>query len=112
MNTCYQREGQVGAHHNSYEYMSAVYPTQTMTNLDRIRSAASSVFGILAKCFLLLISLFAKTSGKRVLRVTVIAGCFFAFLGVIGGVEMGILSLGVGIILSAFLLFFEILCLR
>lgn len=36
--------------------------------------------------------------------------CFVGFVGVIGGVEAGHLSVGTGIIISMLMLFFEILC--
>ena len=107
MNTCYHENTQ-----EKYEYTSAVYPTQTMTVAHRARIASRSFVGRIAALFAALFSLIGATNGRRVVRVVTIAVCFFAFLGVIGSVEAGVLSIGFGILISAFLLFLEILCLR
>lgn len=52
------------------------------------------------------------TSAKAlgILRVVLSLVCFIGFLGTIGGVESGSLSLGTGIIISIFMVFIEILC--
>ncbi len=46
----------------------------------------------------------------NIIKVIFTLGCFFGFIGVMGGVESGSLSLGLGIVISAFMIFIEILC--
>ena len=58
-------------------------------------------------------SVIGKISSGNILAVirTVMAlVCFFSFIGIIGSVESGSMTVGSGIIISIFLVFIEILC--
>ncbi len=46
----------------------------------------------------------------NIIKVILTLACFVGFIGVMGGVESGSISLGLGIVISAFMLFVEILC--
>lgn len=49
--------------------------------------------------------------GKLVKGVS-LTGCIFAFLGIVGGIEAGMLSFGFGAVLVALIAGIEILCLK
>lgn len=51
-------------------------------------------------------------SVRRVLRYSVVAVCAVAFIGLIGGVEQELISIGSAIFAGLFLVFVEIICLR
>ena len=54
---------------------------------------------------------FFRSEGFRtVLKVVSTLLCFIGFVGVIGGVEAGSMTVGTGIILAVFMIFIEILC--
>lgn len=53
-----------------------------------------------------------RTKTAMHIRYTIATLCFFGFLGIIGGFEAGILSLGRGIFATVALLGIEILCLH
>jgi hypothetical protein len=49
---------------------------------------------------------------RRVLRYTLVVGCAIGFIGLIGGIEQGLITIGSGIFFGLILLFVEILCLK
>ena len=57
-----------------------------------------------------ILGLFRSEGFRAVLKVASTLICFIGFIGVIGGVESGSLSVGNGIILAVFMIFIEILC--
>ncbi len=64
----------------------------------------------------LLMTLIAKglrdRTVRRILRYSVVSVCAVAFIGLIGGLEQGLISIGGAIFTGLFLLFVEILCLK
>ena len=110
MNTCYHKHTNENV--SEYTHTPIMFPTRTLRASDRARAVAKQNFSRLARLFALLAALFSGISFRRAVRIITVTVCFFAFLGVIGGVEAGVLSLGIGILICAFLLFLEILCLR
>ncbi len=46
----------------------------------------------------------------NIIKVILTLACFVGFIGVMGGVESGSISLGLGVVISAFMIFVEILC--
>ncbi len=46
----------------------------------------------------------------NIIKVVFTLACFVGFIGVMGAVENGSISLGLGVVISAFMLFVEILC--
>ena len=64
-------------------------------------------------CFLdLVIDFFSQSAVKTVVKFSAISACFFSFICIIGSIEAGALSLGLGIVISMFLVFIEVLLLR
>lgn len=49
---------------------------------------------------------------KRVFKGTSLTFCIFAFFGVVGGIEAGIVSFGFGAVITVLLVIIEILCLK
>ncbi len=46
----------------------------------------------------------------NIIKVILALACFVGFIGVMGGVESGNISLALGMVISAFMIFIEILC--
>ena len=64
-------------------------------------------------CFLdLVIDFFSQSTVKTVVKFCAISACFVSFICIIGSIEAGVLSLGIGVIISLFLVFVEVLLLR
>ena len=59
-----------------------------------------------------LIDLFRQPEVRRCLRGVIITISLICFIGLIGGIDSGLISVGMGIVLGLLLLFVEILCLR
>ncbi len=110
MNTCYYNHTNEVVTNDSVTPI--MYPTRVMRTSDRARRAARQRLSKLVKAVAFLVSLFTTLTIRRAVRIFTVAACLFAFIGVIGGVEAGALSIGTGILICAFLLFLEILCLR
>ena len=49
---------------------------------------------------------------RSVLRYSIVAACFLCFIGLVGGLEKGLISIGGAIFAGLGLIFVEILCLR
>ena len=64
----------------------------------------------------LLMTLMAKAlrdrTVRRILRYSVVSVCAVAFIGLIGGLEQGLISVGSAIFAGLFLVFVEIICLK
>ena len=48
----------------------------------------------------------------KVVKGVSLTGCIFAFFGIVGGIEAGLLSFGVGAVLALLIAGIEILCLK
>lgn len=48
---------------------------------------------------------------RRVVKGISLTGCIFAFFGIVGGIEAGLISFGLGAVLTVPLVIIEILCL-
>ena len=66
---------------------------------------------ILSKLFFL-IRLLSCSTARRIAKATAVAVTLVAFIGVIGAMEAGSISLGLGLLIGAALLGIEYLCLR
>ena len=58
------------------------------------------------------VAVLSSKKARIAFKSVVTAVCLLGFVGIIGGVEMGTISLGVGIIASIMLFTIEILCVR
>ncbi len=72
---------------------------------DRILDA---LFALVA----LIIGALRDRKVRTVIRYSAVTICFFCFVGLIGGMEQGLVSIGGGIALGLLLIFVEIFCLR
>ncbi len=90
-----------------YRVSTKVAPSHrpAASRLDRFLDA---VYAILAA----LICVLKDRTVRRVLRYALVAVCAVCFIGLIGGIEQGLLSVGGGIFAGLVLIFIEILCLK
>ncbi len=64
-------------------------------------------------CFIdAVIDFFTNSTVKTVAKFGSISVCFFAFICIIGSIEAGAVSVGLGIVISLFIVFVEALLLR
>jgi hypothetical protein len=80
--------------------------------LTRASSRADRVLDVLFAMIAALAGVLRDKTVRTVLRYGIVAVCFFCFLGLIGGIEQGLVSIGGGIVLGLLLVFVEILCLK
>ena len=96
--------------------MNGYYTGRENTNVTRRESArgtfADRVFDALFAFIALIVGLLRNKTIRTVVRYSVVAACFFCFIGLIGGIEQGLLSIGTGVVLGLLLIFVEILCLK
>ena len=100
MNNCYTREN--NTHHNQ---IRKEYTTDAVSWVDAFLDRLFNFFAAL-------VQFFGKREVRRVLRYAAVAVCFFCFLGLIGGIEKELISVGLGVVCGLLLIFVEILCLR
>lgn len=86
--------------------------TEDRDVLGRAGQRADRVFNALFDGIAWLVAALRNRTVRTVLRYSLVAACFFCFIGMIGGIEQGLISLGGGIVLGLFLVFVEILCLK
>lgn len=89
------------------QYMQTAKP-RTASVPSRADRVADALFALIAAFF----GLLRDATVRRVVRYVVVAACFFCFIGLIGGIEKGTISIGGGISLGLFLIFVEIYCLK
>ena len=106
--------------------MNGIYSASTSTSRPTRQTASelsgsriSSALRWLSRlcdrvCLLIafLVFLFRQPEVRRCLRGIAVTVCLLCFIGLIGGIEQGLISVGMGIVLGLLLLFIEILCLR
>ena len=86
--------------YNSYE--SNCRPVRIKNVSSEENDIIDAVGDLVVKAF----ALFSSVAFKVCMAVL----CLIGFIGVIGGVELGTLSIGTGIIAAVFMIFIEILC--
>ena len=80
--------------------------------LTRASSRADRLLDVLFAMIAALAGALRDKTVRTVIRYGIVAVCFFCFLGLIGGIEQGLVSIGGGIVLGLLLVFVEILCLK
>ncbi len=103
MNVSYQREGRVCSNNDIFEayFNAGVRPSKMRKAVDSMLAALS------------LILAFLTAERTRVIARAVGFGfCLVGFVGIIGAMETGAISLGLGLLLGAALVGIELLCLR
>jgi hypothetical protein len=89
-----------------------VYEDECMHNVDRAGDLVDRLFAMLSVLFASLVKLISIPVVRRAGRYVGVALCFFCFLGLVGGIEQGLISAGLGVVVGLLLIFVEILCLR
>ena len=75
---------------------------------SKMRKAADACLAALS----MIIAFFTAARTRTVARATGFGLCLVSFIGIIGAMEAGAISLGFGLVLGAALLGIEVLCLR
>ena len=95
---------------NGYYTRGHEYSVRTTT-----RPAASRLDRFLDLVYALLCALagaMRDRTVRRVLRYTLVVGCAIGFIGLIGGLEHGLISIGGALFAGLVLVFVEIICLK
>ena len=106
MNNCYMGKNE---YRRTYLYDAE---EETVPEVDRVDAFIDRLFSVLALILASLLKLFTRPALRRVLRYAGVAICFFCFLGLVGGIEQGLISAGLGAVGGLLLIFVEIYCLR
>ncbi|MBQ7339003.1 MAG: hypothetical protein IJW40_11210 [Clostridia bacterium] len=109
MNNCYMKKNQV---RREYFYEITDYEEDFTPEVDRVGAFVDRMFNVLGMFLSMLLKLCAKPAVRRVIRYAGVALCFFCFLGLVGGIEQGLISAGLGVVAGLLLIFVEIFCLR
>ena len=109
MNNCYMNEKKV---RREYFYEIPEIDEEFTAQGDRVGAFVDRMFAVLASFLQTLVLLCSKPIMRRVIRYAGVAVCFFCFLGLVGGIEQGLISIGAGIVMGLFLIFVELFCLR
>ena len=80
--------------------------------LTRASARADRAFDLLFALIALIVGALRDRTVRTVIRYSVVAICFFCFIGLVGGIEQGLISIGGGIFAGLLLIFVEILWLK
>ena len=78
---------------------------QTSTAVDRLLDFVYALLSFVATAL-------RDRTVRSVLRYSIVVVCFVCFIGLVGGLERGLISIGGAIFAGLGLIFVEILCLR
>ena len=106
MNNCYMGNNE---YRRTYLYDVEEEFTQ---EVDRAGAFVDKIFSMLAVILTTLMRLCAKPAMRRMVRYAGVAICFVCFLGLVGGIEQGLITVGLGVVAGLLLIFVEIFCLR
>ncbi len=109
MNNCYTGKNGV---RRQYYYEITDVDEELVPEVDRAGAFVDRMFAAFGALLALILQLCAKPAVRRVLRYVGVALCFFCFLGLVGGIEQGLISAGLGVVAGLLLIFIEIFCLR
>ncbi|MBQ7320033.1 MAG: hypothetical protein IJW97_07655 [Clostridia bacterium] len=99
MNNCYTSKNE--NINQMYEEYGALVTSRVDRFLDRLFAFFAALLGFCR-----------RREVRRVLRYATVAICFFCFLGLVGGIEQELISVGLGVVSGLLLIFVEILCLK
>ena len=86
--------------------------TTTNANIDVRTSENPSILSLLLSLPVALWQFLCALGIRRVVKGASLTFCVFAFLGIIGGIEAGLITFGFGAVLTVLLIVIEIICLR
>lgn len=84
----------------------------TNANVGVREGKGESLLSVLLSLPVALWQFLCALGAKRVFKGTSLTFCIFAFFGIVGGIEAGIVSFGFGAIVTVLLVIIEILCLK
>ena len=84
----------------------------TNANVGVREGKGESLLSVLLSLPVALWQFLCALGAKRVFKGTSLTFCIFAFFGVVGGIEAGIVSFGFGAVITVLLVLIEILCLK
>ena len=103
MNISYQNKGRVYSNNDIFaDYFNVG------AKPSKMRKAADAMLAALS----LILTFLCATRTRAVARAVGFGLCLISFVGIIGAMETGAISLGFGLVLGAALLGIEVLCLR
>ena len=97
---------------NGYYTREHQIEDRTSDVLTRAGARADRVLDVIFAMLAWLAGALRDRTVRTVVRYSIVAICFFCFIGLIGGIEQGLVSIGGGIVLGLLLVFIEILCLK
>ena len=103
MNISYQNNGRIYSNNDIFaDYFNVG------TKPSKMRKAADALLAALS----LILTFLTATRTRAIARAVGFGLCLVGFVGIIGAMETGAVSLGLGLVLGAALLGIEVLCLR
>ncbi|MBR2445533.1 MAG: hypothetical protein IKB28_02580 [Clostridia bacterium] len=84
----------------------------TNANVGVREGKGESLLSVLFSLPVALWQFLCALGAKRVFKGTSLTFCIFAFFGVVGGIEAGVVSFGFGAVVTVLLVIIEILCLK
>ena len=84
----------------------------TNANVSVREGKGESLLSVLLSLPVALWQFLCALGAKRVFKGTSLTFCIFAFFGIVGGIEAGIVTFGFGAIVTVLLVIIEILCLK
>ena len=84
----------------------------TNTNVGSRTAENESLFSVLLSLPAALWQFLCALGLGKVVKGVSLTGCIFAFFGIVGGIEAGLLNFGVGAVLALLIAGIEILCLK
>ena len=84
----------------------------TNANVGVREGKGESLLSVLLSLPVALWQFLCALGAKRVFKGTSLTFCIFAFFGIVGGIEVGIVSFGFGAVVTVLLVIIEILCLK
>lgn len=88
------------------------YNRTAVTNVNVREGQGESLVSVLLSLPVALWQFLCVLGIKKVFKGTTLAFCIFAFFGIVGGIEAGLITFGLGAILTVLLVVIEILCLK
>ena len=87
-------------------------PATTNANVGVREGSGESLLSVLLSLPVALWQFLCALGAKRVFKGTSLTFCIFAFFGIVGGIEAGLVSFGFGAIVTVLLVVIEIICLK
>ena len=84
----------------------------TNTNVGARTNENESLLSVLLSLPVALWQFLCAVGLGKVVKGVSLTGCIFAFFGIVGGIEAGMLSFGMGAVLAVLIACIEILCLK